>query len=104
MLYLAVFLFRAVSVYCLACPLVVHAKLFADCTFGDEQSSKSAENMSALSMKLNGQLPFSRNVSHSCLLKTDNQKRLLYLRAKRNEKSKEGEFEYVFSNYYLFHL
>ncbi|KAL9954994.1 hypothetical protein ACROYT_G042587 [Oculina patagonica] len=89
MLYLAVFLFRAVFIYCLACPLVVHAKLFADCTFGDEQSSKSAENMSALSIKLSGQLPFSRNVSHSCLLKTDNQKRLLYLRAKRNEESKE---------------
>lgn len=89
---LSVFLLHVVLICCSACPLVVQAKLFVDCTFGDVQSSKSAWNMSALSMTFSGQLP-SRNVSYSCLLKTDNRNSLLYLRAKRSKESKEGESE-----------
>ena len=104
MLYFASFLFRAIFIFCSACPFVAQANLFAECTFGDMQSSKSAQNMS-----FGGQLPSLRNMSHSCMVKTDNREGLLYLRAKRNNESKRGEsgsfiFNVFFFNYYLFNL
>ncbi|KAJ7365361.1 hypothetical protein OS493_005467 [Desmophyllum pertusum] len=91
MQYLAAFLFT-VLIYSLVCPIVVQAKLLADCTFEQMQSrTLSGQNMSALSMKFSGQLPSKRNASHhSCVVKTDNRNSLLYLRAKRNKESKAG--------------
>ena len=67
------------------------AKLYADCTFGKVKSWEKIDKSSV--MKLSGQLPLSRNLSHSCIVKTDldNNNSLLYLRAKRNKASKKGE-------------
>jgi len=41
-------------------------------------------------MKISGQLPSSRNRRHSCVVKTESRKGVLYLRAKKREESKEG--------------
>ena len=90
MLFNAVFL-SSVLISLSVFPVVTHAKLFADCTFKEIKSWKSGQNMSALPLKFSGQLPSSGNLSHTCLVKADNSNRLLYLRAKRNEESKEGE-------------
>ena len=91
MLYLAAFLFTA-SIYSSVRPLVAQTKLSAECTFGDdkEQAWKSGGNMSASprSLTFSGQLPSTRNLIHSCLVKTDSPNRMMYLRAKRNKESK----------------
>ncbi|KAJ7365362.1 hypothetical protein OS493_005469 [Desmophyllum pertusum] len=89
MQYLAAFLFT-VLIYSLVCPFVVQAKLFSNCTFEEVLSRTSGQNMSALPLTFSGQLPSTRNVSHSCVVKTDNRNSLLYLRAKRNKESKAG--------------
>lgn len=83
----AVFLFK-LSVYSSLSSFVVKAKLFADCTFEEVKSSQSAHNTSVLPIKLNGQLPHSKNVFHSCLVHADTRSSLLFLRAKRSKESK----------------
>ena len=93
MLFNAVFL-SSVLISISVFPFVIQAKLSADCTFEEIKSWKSGQNMSAPPLKFSGQLPSSRNLSresHTCLVKADNSSRLLYLRAKRNEESKNGE-------------
>ena len=87
MLHSTVFLFK-ISMCSFLCSLVVPAKLFADCTFEEVKSWQSAHNASAVPIQLNGQLPYSKNVIHSCLVQTDNRNSLLYLRANRNKESK----------------
>lgn len=87
MRYPAVFLFQ-LSVWSFLSSFVVKAKLFADCTFEEVKSSQSVHNTSVVPIKLNGQLPYSKNVFHSCLVKADNRNSLLFLRAKRNKESK----------------
>lgn len=87
MRYPAVFLFQ-LSVWSFLSSFVVKAKLFADCTFEEVKSSQSVLNTSVVPIKLNGQLPYSKNVFHSCLVQADNRNSLLFLRAKRNKESK----------------
>ena len=82
-----VFLFK-LSVYSSLSSFVVKAKLFADCTFEEVKSSQTAHNTSVEPIKLNGQLPYSKNVFHSCLVQADNRNGLLFLRATRNKESK----------------
>ena len=87
MLHPAVFLFK-LSVWSFLGSFAVKAKLFADCTFEEVKSSQSAHNTSVVPIMLNGQLPYSKNVFHSCLVQADNRNSLLFLRAKRNKESK----------------
>jgi len=82
----AVFLFK-ISMCSSLCSLAVQAKLSADCTFEEVKSWQSAHNTSAVPIQLNGQLPYFKNVIHSCLVQTDNRNSLMYLRAKRNKES-----------------
>ena len=87
MLHPAVFLLK-LSVYSSLSSFVVKAKLFADCTFEEVKPLQTALNTSVESIKLNGQLSYSKNVFHSCLVQADNRNSLLFLRAKRNKESK----------------
>ena len=89
MLHPAVFLFKLL-VWSFLSSFAVKAKLFADCTFEEVKSgqSVSVHNTSVSLIKLNGQLPYSKNVFHSCLVQADNRNSLLFLRAKRNKESK----------------
>ena len=69
---------------------LAQAKIVGDCTFGNVKSWESNETTSP-KMKISGQLPSSRNRRHSCVVKTESRKGVLYLRAKKREESKEGE-------------
>ncbi|XP_022792823.1 uncharacterized protein LOC111331881 isoform X5 [Stylophora pistillata] len=72
-------------------PFAAHAKLSADCTFQQIKSWKIDQNTLAPPLGFRGQLPFSKNrKSHTCLLKTNDSNRMIYLGAKRNKWSKEG--------------
>ena len=87
MLHPAVFLLK-LSVYSFVSSFLVKAKLSADCTFKEVKSWQTAHNTLVEPIKLNGQLPYSKNVFHSCLVQADNRNSLLFLRAKRNKESK----------------
>ena len=76
---------------------VTQAKMFADCTFGEVKSREGNEETSS-NITLIGKLPSSRNLSHSCVVKTEKQNSVLYLRAKRRKESKEGESDVTFVN------
>ena len=69
---------------------LAQAKIVGDCTFGNVKSWESNKTTSP-KMKISGQLPSSRNRRHSCVVKTESRKGVLYLRAKKREESKEGE-------------
>ena len=100
MLHPAVFLFK-LSVWSSLISFAVKAKLLADCTFEEEKSwqSVSVHNPSlSVPLKLNGQLPYSKNVFHSCLVQADNRNSLLFLRAKRSKESK-GELVLFYVNF-----
>ena len=71
------------------------AKLSAECTFGEIKSEKS-QNVTAQPLTFRGELPSSRNLSHTCLVETNDTTRLMYLRAKKNEWSIEGEAKISF--------
>ena len=53
--------------------------------FEEVKSWQTAHNTSVEPIKLNGQLPSSENVFHSCLVQADNRNSLLFLRAKWNK-------------------
>ena len=73
------------------------AKLFALCTFAEIKSEKTSQNVTAQpALKFTGELPSSRNLSHTCLVETNDTTRLMYLRAKKNEWSIEGEAKISF--------
>lgn len=72
------------------------AKLSAECTFAEIKSEKSQNVTAQPALKLTGELPSSRNLSHTCLVETNDTTRLMYLRAKRNEWSIEGEAKISF--------
>ena len=73
------------------------AKLFAECTFAEIKSEKTSQNVTAQpALKFTGELPSSRNLSHTCLVETNDTTRLMYLRAKKNEWSIEGEAKISF--------
>ena len=73
------------------------AKLFALCTFAEIKSEKTSQNVTAQpALKFTGELPSSRNLSHTCHVETNDTTRLMYLRAKRNEWSIEGEAKISF--------
>lgn len=77
-------------------PFGAHAKLYVDCTF-ERIKSRTAQNTSAPSLRFRGQLPSSSNQkSHTCLVKTNETNRLIYLKVKRDEWSKEGESGFSF--------
>ena len=72
------------------------AKLSAECTFAEIKSEKSQNVTAQPALKFTGELPSSRNLSHTCLVETNDTTRLMYLRAKRNEWSIEGEAKISF--------
>ena len=72
------------------------AKLSVECTFGEIKSEKTSQNVTAQPLTFRGELPSSRNLSHTCLVETNDTTRLMYLRAKRNEWSIEGEAKISF--------
>ena len=72
------------------------AKLSAECTFAEIKSEKSQNLTAQPALKFTGELPSSRNLSHTCLVETNDTTRLMYLRAKRNEWSIEGEAKISF--------
>ena len=71
-------------------PFGAYAKLYVDCTFERIKSWTAGQNTSASPLRFMGQLPSSKK-GHNCLVKTNETDRLIYLRAKRNKWSQEGE-------------
>ena len=94
MLLSAVLLF-SVLIFIPHFPFGAHAKLYVDCTFERIKSWTTAQNTSAPSLRFRGQFPSSKK-SHTCLVKTNETNRLIYLKAKKDEWSNgESEFSFI---------
>ena len=94
MLLSAVLLF-SVLIFIPHFPFGAHAKLHVDCTFERIKSWTTAQNTSAPSLRFRGQLPSSKK-SPTCLVKTNETNRLIYLKAKKDEWSNgESEFSFI---------
>ncbi len=83
-LYFAMFLFAVLFIS--SWPFVAQAKMFADCSFGNANTTKS-QNMSATFI---GKLAADKYTSHSCVVKTDglsHQNHFFQVKAKRHKES-----------------
>ena len=88
MLYSVALLFPVLTIYSLAWPFGVQAKMFADCTFGGMSQAVGDQKMAATSATFSGKLASYQNLSHSCVVKTKERNHFLHVKAKRNKQSK----------------
>ena len=77
-------MFPVLAICSLVLPIAVQAKMSAECTFGGMSQNLDDQKMQAT---FTVKLPSYQNVSHSCVVKTNERNHFLHVKAKRNKES-----------------
>ena len=85
----AAFLLSVLALCYSECLFAVQAKMFADCTFGKITDTVGDQN--SMAATFTAKLASHQNVSHSCVVKTNEPNHFLRVKAKRNKQSEGND-------------